>query len=411
MAGTRAAQRTGNGTARLAAEVAEAAEIRQCLRWFARQKKWIDEKHLELCRIPAPTFQEQVRAAWMVERFRELGYAAETDRAGNVIATATANGQVLPVAVTAHLDTVLAPRTTEDIRVEGDGRFHGPGVSDNGAGLAALLALAGAAAETSSNELPLVFVANVGEEGEGNLSGMRYLCRPSGLAERVRAFLVVDGPATDHITCYAVASRRFEVVFQGPGGHSWSDFGCANPVHALARTISTFAEHDSNGANGNARSSFNFGIVEGGASINAIPTSARAKVDIRSESADRIDALANLLSSCVERALETEHSRSSAGRLTAKVREIGCRPGGRLSDDAPLLVCVRAADAHLGIRASLNSASTDANIPLALGLEALSIGGGGEGGGAHTPSEWYDPHGREIGLQRILLALALLART
>jgi tripeptide aminopeptidase len=401
-----------------AAELAEARGVRDCLQWFRREKQWINEQHLALCRIPAPTFQEQKRADWMVERFRALGWAGKIDRAGNVVASFEGNRNGPFVALTAHLDTVLAPRSAEEVTVDGDGKFNGPGVSDNGAGLAALLAVAQAVQACPAIEgcrTPLLLIANVGEEGEGNLSGMRYLCRQAGLGSRIKAFVVLDGPATDHITCRALASRRFEVTLTGPGGHSWSDYGIGNPVHALSRAITVFSESSVNG-NGpwsnspGPRSSFNFGTIEGGTSINSIPTMARAKVDIRSEDAVRIDEMAGLLTSSVERALEVENSRSSGPKLTAKVREIGSRPGGQLTEDAPILAHLRAVDTHLGIRSHLDCASTDANIPLSMGLQAISIGAGGQGGGAHTPAEWYHPEGRHLGLQRIFLTLCLLMR-
>jgi acetylornithine deacetylase/succinyl-diaminopimelate desuccinylase-like protein len=349
----------------------------------------------------------------MVARFAELGWKAETDRAGNVIASLFPLRDRQFVALTAHLDTVLAPRMPDEITVAGDGTFRGPGVADNGAGLAALLAIAGALREVppaGCRYQPLL-IANVGEEGEGNLSGMRYLCRPSGLGSKIVAYLVADGPSTDRITCRAVASRRFEVVISGPGGHSWSDYGAANPVHALSRAITVFADRHRNGASGAEKAAFNFGVIDGGASVNSIPSVARAKVDFRSEVLARIEEMVALLGASVERALEEENSRSAGGRLSAKIREIGWRPGGRLADDAPLLRHLRAVDAFLGIRSYTDSASTDANIPLSLGVQAVSIGAGGDGGGAHTPAEWYHPRGREIGLKRILLALALLMRS
>ncbi len=399
-------------------ELAGAAGVADALRWFDRQRRWIDDKHLEVCRVPAPTFQEGQRALWMADQFRQLGYAVELDPAGNVLAgNAGWNDATNLVALTAHLDTVLAPRRTEDIYIGADHRFHGPGVADNGAGLAALLAIA---ASLRANPIPtdpprLIFVANVGEEGEGNLSGMRYLCRPSGLADRVQAFLVLDGPSTDRITARAVASRRFEVSISGPGGHSWSDFGAANPVHALSRAITLFADTCANGifnasSRADSRVAFNFGTFDGGTSVNAIPALARAKVDLRAEDPDRIREMAGILTSAVQRALEIEHSRPSPTRLSAKIREIGSRPGGQLPEDSPVLISLRAVDDYLGIRSYPDSASTDANIPLSLGREAVSIGAGGHGGGTHTPAEWYDPVGRELGLARILLTLCLLAR-
>ena len=393
------------------ADAAESPELRDLLAWFTREKQWINERHMELCRIPAPTFFERARAEWMEARFSEFGYDARLDRAGNVVAIPPGVVDGAVVAVTAHLDTVMAPRNPEqDVTFGPDGRFHGPGVSDNGSGLAALLALAKAVASTAPDTFRrLVFVANVGEEGEGNLSGMRYLCRQSPLAGRLVSLLVLDGPATDHITCQALASRRFDITVSGPGGHSWSDYGVGNPVHALSRAITLFTDTQLN-ASGRPRSSFNFGIVEGGLSVNSIPTSARTKLDIRSESVARLEELSATLSGCVEKAVEVENDRSSGGRVSARITDIGTRPGGKLVEDAAILNILRAVDAHLAIRAQVDCASTDANIPLSMGIPAVSIGAGGQGGGAHTPSEWYNPEGRDLGLRRIVLALYLQLR-
>jgi tripeptide aminopeptidase len=395
------------------AELAEARGVRECLQWFTKEKQWINERHLELSRIPAPTFREQERAEWFAARLRELGCEVKLDRAGNVIACPGGESGGPFVALTAHLDTVLTPRVPEEIRVGPDGRYHGPGIADNGAGLAALLAVAAAIHASPAMEscrLPLLLVANVGEEGEGDLSGMRYLCKYSPLASKIHTFLVLDGPNTDHITTQALASRRFEVTITGPGGHSWTDYGTGNPVHALSRAIASFTEFRTNGAADGRRCSFNFGTIEGGLSINSIPTSAQAKLDIRSESPEPLDEMTELLTAAVERAVETENSHSTNGRVSAKIREIGTRPGGCLPEDAAVLMYLRAVDAHLSIRAQIDCASTDANIPLSLGLNAVSIGAGGQGGGAHTPSEWFHPEGRETGLKRILLVLNLLMR-
>lgn len=399
-------------TPKAVAELAQARGVRECLQWFAREKQWINERHLQVCRIPAPTFFEQKRAEWMAEQFRALGCDSRLDRAGNVVAFLNGAHQEPYVAVTAHLDTVLAPRSADEISMSPDGRLSGPGVSDNGAGLAALLAIARALKSCTPPDpllASLVLVANVGEEGEGNLNGMRYLCRRSPLAGKIGTFVVLDGPATDHITCQALASRRFDVTFTGPGGHSWSDYGISNPVHALSRAITLFSDSRLS-SNSSARSSFNFGIIEGGSSVNSIPAMARAKVDIRSENGAVIDDLAALLTQCIERAAEVENERSTGARISAKVREIGSRPGGDLPPESPLLHYLQTVDTHLGIRSHLDCASTDANIPLSLGIPAISIGAGGQGGGAHTPAEWFHPEGREFGLRRIFLALCLLLR-
>ncbi len=397
-------------TATLAGEVAEARGVRECLQWFTREKKWINEVHLQVCRIPAPTFVEQERADWMRGMLRDLGWDAVLDRAGNVIAQPEPDAEGPLVAVTAHLDTVIAPRNKDEIVLEPDGRLRGPGVADNGAGLAALLALARALKSCPAIEdahAGVLLVANVGEEGEGNLSGMRFLCQQSGWLDRIAAFLVLDGANTDHITARALGSRRFEVTFTGPGGHSWSDFGAANPVHALARAVSLFADTR---LEGQPKSSFNVGMIEGGASINAIPAEARAKIDIRSESNEKLDQIVASLNAAVARARDVENQRANGEKVAVRVREIGSRPAAELPPGSPILTYLRAVDAHLGVRSRLDCSSTDANIPMFIGKPAISIGAGGTGGGAHTLQEWFKPEGRDLGLKRILLTLALLLR-
>jgi tripeptide aminopeptidase len=394
-----------------AGDVAERPGIREALQWFTREKQWVNDIHLQLCRVPAPTFLEQQRAEWMAGQFRAIGWHVGIDRAGNVLASIQADPQGPLVALTAHLDTVIAPRTKEDIAIDRDGDLRGPGVSDNGAGLAALLALAKAIKSVAGSAdiwNRLLLVANVGEEGEGNLSGIRHLCSQPELIRRICAFLVLDGAATDHITTHALGSRRFEIAFSGSGGHSWSDFGIANPVHALSRAISLFVDQRPIDPKSMPKVSVNVGIIEGGASINAIPASARAKIDIRSESNEKIEQLVTVLQSAVARAEDVENSRATGAKVTSKVREIGSRPAALLSSDAPIVARIRSVDAHLGIRSRLDCASTDANIPLSMGIPAVCIGAGGHGGGAHTTAEWYRSDGRDLGLKRVLMTLALL---
>lgn len=386
-------------------EILSDRTVRDCMQWFTREKQWINEIHLQLCRVPALTLMEQERAAWFLEQFRSLGWDAAIDRAGNVIATI---GEEPYVALTAHLDTVIAPRNKDEISVDAEGRFRGPGVSDNGAGLASLLAVA--RAWNDCRGFPpfsrgLMLAANVAEEGEGNLLGMRYLCKQSPYARKIEAFLVVDGANIDHITTRALGSRRFEMQFAGPGGHSWSDYGVGNPLHALCRAVALFAESRIDPI---PKSAYNVGLIDGGSSINTIAQSARAKVDIRSESNEKIAELVDLLSGAVDRAREIENQRAIGGKITGRLKEIGSRPAAALADTQPILQYIRAVDAHLGIRSHMDCSSTDANIPLSLGLPAIAIGAGGAGGGAHTPQEWYRPEGRDLGLKRILLVLLLL---
>jgi len=382
--------------------------LKEALQQLSRDKHWINEKHLELCRIPSPTFQEQKRADWMLAAFRQLGCDAKIDQAGNVVAFLEPHSPPPYIALTAHLDTVLAPRSAADIRTEPDGVFAGPGVSDNGAGLAGLLGIVRAlksAPPLGGLTASPVFIANVGEEGDGNLCGMRHLCTQSPLASKIRAFLVLDGPATEHITNQALACRRYEVTMQGPGGHSWTDYGIANPVHAIARMITIFAE---NLPPPSARFSFNFGIIEGGLSVNAIPPLARTRLDLRSVDEALLERQSAILDAAVTRACDWENEKSPLGKVSGRVREAGSRPGGRLAVGSPLLAAIQSVDAYLGIRSVTDCASTDANIPLSLKIPAISVGAGGTGGGAHTAAEWYNSEGRDTGLKRLLLLTAIL---
>ena len=396
-------------------DLAECRGIREALQQFTREKQCVNDIHLQLCRIAAPTFHELPRAEWMAAQFRALGWHAGIDSEGNVLASLDSQPSGSLIAISAHLDTVLAPRIKDDISFDPQGVLLGPGVSDNGAGLAALLAIARAIQQAPDGDglaagiwRRILLIANTGEEGEGNLRGIRHLCSQPALVSRILAFLILDGAALDNINTQALGSRRFEVTFSGPGGHSWSDFGIGNPVHALTRAIADFVDTNPIDPRATPRVSVNAGLIEGGSGINAIPAQARAKIDIRSEDESRIDAIATALQEAVVRAEETENSRVTGGRVSSRVREIGRRPAGRLDDRAPLLAALRSVDAHLGIRARPDCASTDANIPLSMGIPAISIGAGGHGGGAHTTSEWYRPAGRDLGLKRILLTAAHL---
>jgi acetylornithine deacetylase/succinyl-diaminopimelate desuccinylase-like protein len=197
------------------------------------------------------------------------------------------------------------------------------------------------------------------------------------------------------------------VTFTGPGGHSWSDYGVGNPLHGLCRAVALFSETHIGGI---PKSALNVGLIEGGSGVNAIPQAARAKVDIRSESNRKLDELVEALESVVERAKEVENQRATGGKVSARVKEIGSRPAAELPESAAILQYLRAVDAHLGIRSHQDTSSTDANIPLSLGIPTVAIGGGGAGGGAHTTQEWYRPEGRDLGLKRIFLTLLMLMR-
>lgn len=375
----------------------------------------------ELVGIAAPPFGEARRAEWLADRFRDLNLQqVEIDSEGNVLGCYRGHPSVSEspcVLLSAHIDTVFPLHTPISPLVE-DNRLEAPGACDNGAGLAGLLAVA-AALQNCGIALPcdLLFAGNVGEEGEGDLRGMRYLFGQSPWRERIAANVVLDGAGSEVAVTQALGSRRYMVTIQGPGGHSWTDAGTPNPIVVLSRAIAAMAEvalPDS------PRTTLNVGTIEGGSSVNAIPERATARFDLRSLDAEQLIRLEVALHRAVEDAviaanlaaqntatLGRKGKSRNFGNLEFVITRIGDRPAGRLQAGSPLLEALLAVDRHLGIRTEQRVASTDANIPLALGIPALSIGAGGDGGGIHTRHEWYDASGRELALKRILLLLLL----
>src|SRR5579862_1604331 len=396
--------------------VSKLADDARCalgLDWIAKNSAWVTEQQIHLSEIPAPEFGEAQRGKALAAIFQSAGLKVRTDETGNVIGEVAGSdpGVVLFVA---HLDTVFPAGTDVSVKREGS-RLVAPGISDNGAGLAALAGLARALSESRvKTKKTIALAGDVGEEGEGNLRGVRALVDSYG--SRLAAVIAVDGPSIDYITTQGIASRRFEVTITGPGGHSWSDFGEPNPITALSRGIVKFS---SIRIPENPRSSFNFGVIEGGTSVNSIPASASVKVDLRSEDESELNRLEASLRDTMSAGMRGEIAASpGAGDdytqlnqhpLEIKFTPLGTRPAGKLPSDSPLLATMRSVDSYLGNRVRLERSSTDANIPLSLGVPAIAIGGGGRGGGSHTPEEWYDPAGRDLGLKRLYLAAIALA--
>ena len=396
------------------ARISAAPEIRSAFAWLRAQEPQFAHWQLELARIAAPPFAESARAEWMAEKFRELGLDnVHSDDVGNVFGSHPGFGKSY-VALSAHIDTVFPAGTPLNIRQQGT-RLYGPGVSDNGAGVTAMLAIAALLRSVRIRHvLPFLFIGNVGEEGEGDLRGMRHIFSTPRWKDSIDYTLVLDGAGADTIVAEALGSRRFEVIVRGPGGHSWSDFGAPNPIMVLARAIQDFAQTP---VPSSPKTTFNIGVIRGGTSVNSIPESASMRVDIRSTSMAEMERLERALRQALERAVEKSspppEERSTSQRrplgVSCEIVVIGNRPAGELDSNARLLQVIRAVDAQLGNAAQVQRASTDANVPLSLGREAIAIGGGGAGGGAHTLQEWFDCSGRELGLKRILLTLLTLA--
>jgi acetylornithine deacetylase/succinyl-diaminopimelate desuccinylase-like protein len=374
--------------------LAEMPAIHEAFAWLRRKEIQLQERQMELARIPAPPFGEAARADWVQYRFRELGLKdVHIDAVGNVLGVIpgedTEDGYV---SISAHIDTVFPEGTLLDIRRERE-RLYGPSISDNAAGVVALLAIAGAIREIRIQpSSPIVFIGNVGEEGEGNLRGIRHIFNETRWKDVIDFSVMIDGAGTDSIIAEGLGSRRFEVTVTGPGGHSWSDYGVPNPIVVLARIINTFNTVD---LHNRPKTTMNIGIIEGGTSVNSIPERASMRVDVRSIAVSEIERL--------EEALRRAAEDAKTSDIDIEVKAIGDRPAAELRGDSALLAMTRAVDVHFGITSRLQRASTDANIPLAQGREAIALGAGGTGAGAHTIHEWFDPYGRELGLKRLLL--------
>lgn len=366
---------------------------------------------LELVQIPAPPFHEAARAERMRERFSALGLAdVAVDEVGNVLARLPTNRPASrrPVLVAAHLDTIFPEGTDITVRREGE-RLFAPGISDNARGLAATLALARALLRAGvSTAHPVVFVATVGEEGIGDLRGVKHLFCDDSPWRVAAGFLSLDGAGRRRIVHRAVGSRRLRITFDGPGGHSWADWGIANPIHALGLAISEFVRIT---PPFQPRSALTVGRVAGGTSVNAVPERAWLELDLRSEDPRTLAELETRVRRELASVIRNVNARRRIGTpaLTASIDVIGDRPAGETPIDSPLVQAARAATQLLGDVPELVASSTDANIPIALGIPAITLGAGGESGGTHTTEEWYSNHGGPEGLERALLTLLAIA--
>ena len=403
---------TVTGEGRSIASLMKSAQIRRAFQFIDELQVELDDELVRICEIPAPPFKEDARARFIGQRFHAVGLSlVRSDAEGNVIAErpgpSSRRSPGPRVVISAHLDTVFPEGT--DVRVRRDGaRFNAPGISDNVCGIVSLLTLARALeAGDIVTRGQVYFVATVGEEGEGNLRGVRHLFDKGEFRSGVDAFISLDGPGLERITHRALGSRRYRVTISGPGGHSWGDFGIVNPVHALGRAIARFSSYPAPLA---PRTSYNVGIIEGGSSVNAIPASASMVVDLRSVSSDEIDKLEAHLRRVVEIAVREENSqRSMSGTsLTCEFEQTGDRPSGETPIGSPIVRAAIECSRALGIEPRLDCSSTDSNIPISLGIPAITLGVGGVSGNCHSLTEWYEPHGRELGIKRLLLLTASL---
>jgi acetylornithine deacetylase/succinyl-diaminopimelate desuccinylase-like protein len=390
-----------------AVTVPTSTEVKTALERVRADNAWTIEQQVSICEIPAPPFKEAVRAAEFKKRLESLGLRnVRIDAEGNVIGERAGTGQGSTVVLSAHLDTVF-PEST-DVKVKRQGtRLAGPGIGDDCRGLATMLAvvraLESAKVQTAGT---ILFVGTVGEEGPGNLRGVRALfAKPP---QKIDHFISIDGTGLG-LTTGAVGSHRYRVSFEGPGGHSYGAFGMPNPIHALGRAIAKIGEIQ---VPPRPRTTFNVGIVQGGTSVNTISPLGAMDVDLRSESPEELAKIDRAFRDAVETALKDENARwpNSRTKITVKIEDRGVRPAAAQKDSSLIARTAIAAGKSLGFTPPTGASSTDANIPMSLGISAITIDGGGDGQGAHATSESYDDGDRGwLGPQWALLITVMLA--
>ena len=370
------------------------------------ESRTIDEQ-IEICHIPAPPFREQARAADFAKRLRAAGtMSVRIDSIGNVIGERRGDTAAPVVVVSGHLDTVFPEGTDVTVKREG-AILRGPGVADDCRGLSLVLAVARAFQHAGVQTRGTVyFVGTVGEEGRGNLRGVKYLLQRT-LKDRVAYFISIDSDGLDHVKD-AVGSYRYKVTFKGPGGHSYGAFGAPNPMHALGRAIAHISDFQ---VSTDPKVTFSVGLLEGGTSVNAIASSASFEIDMRSETAEALDALDARFKAAVQQALAEENARWPASdvKLTVDLDRWGERPAGRQPANAPIVAATVAAARAAGFASVSHASSTDANMPIGMGIPAVTIGIGGTSGGTHSQTEWWDSTVSEKATRWAVLLVATLA--
>ncbi|MFN8570746.1 MAG: M20/M25/M40 family metallo-hydrolase [Gemmatimonadaceae bacterium] len=390
-----------------------ASEIRELFRALEPERAYCRtheqrmlNQQVALAEVPAPTGGEATRARLVAERLREIGQSAEIDAAGNVIARLAGRVDDAPVIVCAHLDTVFSSDTTHAVRKRG-GVLLGPGISDNARGLAAMLGIAEMlATRTHRSRRPVFLCATTGEEGDGDLRGARFLFDHA--ARAAHAAIALDGAGDDRIVSHALGCARLRISIQGPGGHSWAAFGAPNPIHAIGALIARISALP---LPTSPRATLSVGRVGGGTAINAIPRDGWIDIDIRSTSGEVLRRLVADVEHHAHEAVLVENLARLAGTepLQLTISPTGERPAGAMPENAPLVRIASEVTRAIGRHPQLAVASTDANVPMSLGIPAIAIGAGGKAGQTHTPDEWFDPSDGHLGIARALTIIAAAA--
>jgi acetylornithine deacetylase/succinyl-diaminopimelate desuccinylase-like protein len=356
--------------------------------------------------IPAPPYKEQARGAYLLKRFQELGLKdASIDSEGNVIALRKGSAGTPKLVISAHQDTVF-PEGTDVTVKEKDGMFLAPGIGDDSRGLAALLSLVQSLnSEQIATVGDIMFVATVGEEELGNLRGVKALFRDH---KDIDGFISIDGLGITRVVNQGTGSHRYEMIFKGPGGHSFQEFGLPSATHALGRAVAKISELQTPA---DPKTTFTVGTVSGGTSVNAIAAEARMAVDMRSNSTEELLKLEAHLLDLVRQAASEENQRWHSDKITVEIKLIGDRPAGLVAEDSPIVQATRRAVTVLthAPRVTFAGSSTDSNLAMSLGIPAVTIGGGGEGGNWHSRNEWYRPVNAYFGPQNALLTMLVLS--
>lgn len=368
----------------------ESAEFKHATAFINSDYDRFVRELIALTEIPAPPFKEQQRGKAFLEMLKQSGLSdVEMDAEGNAMGVRTGSGAGPMLAVVAHLDTVFPEGT--DVKVKRDGsRLAAPGVGDNTRGLAVMLAMIRAIHAGKFNTTSdVLFVGNVGEEGEGDLRGVKYLLQKGKYKDRIKQFIAIDGGDQSGITRGGVGSRRYRVTFTGPGGHSYGAFGLVNPAFAMGNAIAKMSRMQ---VPRSPKTTFNVGVVSGGASVNAIPSRVQMDVDLRSESCSELKGITDTFLALVRQAVDEENKTRSTGegQIAADPKLIGDRPCGETPPTSPLVQTTAAVVTAFGMNPHFEISSTDANVPMNLGIPAVTIGRGGPGGRAHAPDEWTD---------------------
>ncbi len=387
------------------ASIQKDARVAKALEWAKQNDARMFEEQKRINEVPAPPFKEAARAAYYLKKVQEAGLRdAYIDKEGNVIGVRRGSGKGPKLVVSAHLDTVFAEGTDVKVR-EKEGRFYAPGIGDDALGLATLLTMIEAMQAAGLRTVgDLVFVGTVGEEELGDLRGVKALFRDH---KDIDGFIALDGTTLGRIVSHATGSHRYEVAFQGPGGHSFSAFGTPSAIHAMGRAI---AKMDELRPPASPKTTFTVGTVRGGTSVNAIAAEAIMGIDMRSDAQAELLKLEEQVMAAIRSAVEDENRRWGSDAIKVEFKLVGDRPAGDTPVASVIVQASRRGLTGAGARVlALSGASTDSNTPISLGIPAVTLSGGGVGGGSHSPGEWYTPLNAWVGVHSVLLtALGLV---